>query len=316
MRILPLLAALSLLTACNKGPVVKAPTFTKEGDQVTYAEFQTKLEAAYKASELYDDGMGELPALGDRVEKGSYSSSHIETVKRNKKEVRKEERAGSTSGEQLFDYDNLASKVASNSKETTSTKTEEVSSSSTSTGKSETYYQFGKIDNEDYLLSVNPKTKSYRQYTSVSSDSTPAKTFDRFVRNSISNIQSLFTYYCPSESDAKDYVFANRENLFTLSTSTEKSDSLLQGADKYADYKTSTKIKVQLDISDGKQSLKLSYEVKTETTYTQAYPSYSQNFLKDDIYIEEIKEYYDISFASKKADVKTVEITEEYAYLN
>ena len=123
MRILPLLAALSLLTACNKGPVVKAPTFTKEGDQVTYAEFQTKLEAAYKASELYDDGMGELPALGDRVEKGSYSSSHIETVKRNKKEVRKEERAGSTSGEQLFDYDNLASKVTSNSKETTSTKT-------------------------------------------------------------------------------------------------------------------------------------------------------------------------------------------------
>ena len=316
VRILPLLALVTLLSACNKGPVVKAPTFTKEGEQVTYAEFNTKLEASFKASELYDDGEGELPALGDRVLKGSTSSSNVTIVKRNKKEIRKEESASSISAEQLYDYDNLVSKTTTNTKETSSIKTEEESSSGSSTGKSEVYYQFGRIDNTDYLLSVNSKTKSYRRSYEVSSGSTPAKTFDRYVRNNISSVQSLFSYYLPGESDAKDYIFSNKENLYTFSASTENNDELFkESLVKYATVKRTAKIKVQLDLTDGKQSLKLSYETRTETTYIEPYSSYSESFLKDDISIEENKSYYDVSVAAKKADVKSVDIT-EYAYLD
>ena len=278
LRLIPLLSLATLLSACSLfGGKAKEPKFSKEGDEVTYDEFNTAYQKAYMNSELNDTDS----KLGDRSLKGTASYS--------------------VKGEAQFDYDNLVAKSTSEIKRTSKESSPEGTGSSTQTMKSEEYYQFTKIDGTKYLVEANAKTQVYSPYRSVSSSSDEKDVFDLFVRSNFSSYSYMFGNYVPSsKEEAKDYLFYNNDDvLFTIVYNEDDEEDV-----SYGTIKTKSKIKVQIDLTDGKQAIRISAVNKTETSYSKDYNSY----LDGDVVSEENVTYVDYSISSKDVNVKEVNL--------
>lgn len=298
LRLIPLLSLAALLSACSLfGGKAKEPKFSKEGDEVTYEKFQEQYSKAYMDSELYDTDS----KLGDRSLKGTASYSSTDLHKRGKKEINKEEDSYTVKGEAQFDYDNLVAKSTAEIKRTSKESSPEGTGSSTQTMKSEEYYQFTKIDGTKYLVEANAKTQVYSPYRSVSSSSDEKDVFDLFVRSNFSSYSYMFGNYIPnSKEEAKDYLFYNNDDvLFTIVYNEDDEEDV-----SYGTVKTKSKIKVQIDLTDGKQAIRVSAVNKTETSYSKDYNSY----LDGDVVSEENVTYVDYSISSKDVNVKEVNL--------
>ena len=302
MRYIPMLALSALLTGCNLfGGGMKAPTFAKEGEEVSkYSTFTQQFQEAYQNSEIYDTDA----KLGDRILKSNSSQSSTEVLKRGKKEVRKTESTTIMKGEAQFDYDNLVGKMTSENKSTEKRSDEESSYSSTSTSKQEQYYQF----NNKNLVLANAKTKEYRIY--ASSVSNKDSYFDNVVRSSLSSSIYVFSAYLPSsDSAAKDYLFYNNnDKVFTYSLNKEDEDSK---SSTFYTTVTKTKLKVQIDLTDKKQAVRVSYENKVEYTYKKD----SGSYVDGDVVTEEDKIYVEYTATGKELTVKEVNLN-DYELIN
>lgn len=295
IRYIPIIGLAALLSSCSLFGGVKAPKFDKEGDEVKYEKFIEKLTDAYKDSELNDSDS----KLGDRIVKYSYSSSGTYSLKRGKKEIEKSTETSISKGEQQFDYDSLVSKSTGETKTTEKSTDQEGSSNETVSKKTEEYYQFGKVEKEKYLIEANAKTKTYSGVYPSSDDD---KLFDQLVRQTVSSAASLFSARVPySEEAAKDYTFYNNKDaIFTYSLVDEDEDKV----EKAYKYVTTTKIKVQLDITDKKQAVRYSSEVKTVLTYTDDINGYKE----DDVVTREEKNYAEITCNAKEVKLKEVDL--------
>ena len=314
LKIIPLLSLTVLLSSCGTASG-KAPSFAKEGDEVKYSKFQEDVYKAYKDSELYDDDT----IYGDRLCKMAYYESSVETQKRGKKEISKSESATSATGEAQYDGDNYVAKTTTEMKGTYKSTVPEGEATQNANQKSEIYYQFGKVDSRQYLLSVNNKKKTYYGYTSVVDSKKDV--FNSFIGEEIMSLASPFENYLPdSEADAKEYTFYIKdETLFTYSAAIEKEENAettqynystgTSTSVKYGVKKTKLKVKVQLNLEDKNQSLKVSYEKSVQTTYTKDYNGYAE----DDVVITESKSYIDYSAVAKKVDVKELDLS-DYTY--
>ena len=298
MRYIPVIALAALLSSCSLFGGMKAPSFAKEGDEVEYEEFAEAYMKAGEDSELADTES----KLGDRVLKYTSSSSEVETWKRGKKELSKSEEQTTGKGEAQFDYGNLVAKITGESKYTEKSSDEEQTYSSTRTSKQEQYYQIGKYDGAKYLLLVNAKTKEYRGNMAVGTQD-EEDVFDYSVRSSISSIAYFFRAYMPSSSsEREDYLFYVKDDvLFTYSYDNE---------DDYdsSEYKCTTKLKVkaQIDLTDKKQAVRLSYERKDEMTYTKDTGSYKDG----DVVVIEEKTYAEYTVNAKDVNVKEVDLSD------
>lgn len=296
LRLIPMISLAALLSGCSLfGGKAKAPSFSKEGEEVSYTEFMEKYQKSLDNSELADYDS----KLGDRSLKASASYSESTVLKRGKKEVRKEERSYTIKGESQYDYDNLVAKATSETKSTQKATTQEGNGSTTETYKTEMYYQFTKIDGTKYLVSANAKTNVYSQYRPVMSGTDEDDVFDSYVRSNLSSSSYMFANYIPSsKEEAKDYLFYVNDDLFTIVYNDEDEDNSIK---EYTD-QTKTKIKVQIDLTDKKQAVRIVDEKKRERTYNKDYNGY----LEDDVETYEEVTYADYSVSAK--DVKVNEV--------
>lgn len=301
---IPFIGLVALLSSCSLFGGGKAPKFSKEGDEVKYEKFVELYVKAQEESEFSDT----KSKLGDRTLKGTYYYSTSTSVKRGKKEISKGSSTTNKKEEMQFDYSNLVAKITSEEKETSKSTSPEGSESETDNTKTEKYYQFDKIDGTQYLVSANAKTQVYSKYTAAGEEKD--KTFDYVAREELSSPMSYFTQYLQQymrvEDFEKDTLWYVNDNLFTYVYNKEDKNT----EDKYK-LETNIKLKAQLDLTDGKQAVRLSYEVKAVMTLTDDYGEYKDG----DVATSEQKVYADYSISSKDVNVKEVNL-DDYSLSN
>ena len=300
MRFIPLLALVTVLSSCNGlgGNAAKAPTFAKEGEEVTFSEFKQQLNVATNDSEISDTNS----KLTDRLIKTSSSNTTTRIWNRGKTDLEKNESQTTSKGEASFDTNNLVAKMTAESKGTQKVSDQESTYSETSSSKQD---QFDKIKNVKYLIYANAKTKQYVAQTAVTGTTKDDALFDNLIRDSLSSLLYLFNMYLPSSTtEARDYLFhINNDTLFTFALTNEEEDSRSSGL--YT-LKTRTKIKVQLDLTDKKQAFRYSSESRVEYDYKKAYESYKA----DDVLTEDTKVYAEYTVSSKDVKVNPVDLSD------
>ena len=162
----------------------------------------------------------------------------------------------------------------------------------------------GKIEKEGgtkYLVFANTKTKEYSHYEQVSSVRKQDALFDNLIRSAVSNLFYQFANYVENaSSNSKDYLFYIKDDsLFTLATTKENSVD----AENYKMI-TKTKLKVQLNTEDKKQSFKVSSEINVEYRYTKDY----MNYRKDDVRTVTTINYEDYSVTNKNANLSAIDV--------
>ena len=305
MRFIPLLALTALLSGCNLFGGAKAPNFVDSGDEVTFVQFKEKYLQAARDNELNDFES----KLTDRVFKRSFSSTIVETIKRDKKEISNVTNQMIASGESQFDVNNLTGKAVAEVKSTTKIQDAEEDGSATSTTKYESYAQFEKVSNALYLVNANAKTKEYTTYERVSGTLTKEVIFDNYMRDDLLSIMTPFNDYMPANlKDGSDNLFYNYDDImFTYSKAKESEDNSYAGYNEYNKFI----LKAQLDLTDRKQALRLSYENKIERTYKRNEDGHH----KGDVLTREEKIYYDYTITAKDITVKPVDFSQYVAMI-
>lgn len=305
-KFVPVLAIAALLSACgvNKGISVKAPKFAKEGAEVTYAEFGTKLEAAIDASELADAES----KLGDTVISAKQTQSQVSVLKNGKKELSREEQKVVYEDHYKFDADNLLGESSSSFKvyglqsDVHGEKTQEEK-------EEESYrYQFGEGDESKYLYRYELETKYFYEEASVADGDTQEHLFNICMKEEVYNSISTFFGLMPTtETEASSYKFYVNGNVFTFVDSYDESGNMTDDVSNvYGTYADKGELKVQLDLTNGVQKLKVAMEVTETGKYTAAYGSYGEG---DEVKAE-YKMYMDNSVQSKKVSLKAIDASE------
>ncbi len=297
MKYIPIIALAALLSSCGVFGG-KAPKFENEGEEINkYADFCNRYEDTLLDSEIMDSDV----LFTDRLIKSSVYENQITTVKRGNKELSKTETTSSSKSEGQYDADNYVAKITGEQKQSMKGNNQEGNASYTTSSKIEYYYQFEKEGGTKYLIFANTKTKEYRHYEQVSSVRKQDALFDNLIRSAVSDLFYQFvTYVENASSNSKDYLFYIKDDsLFTLATTKENTVD----AENYKMI-TKTKLKVQLNTEDKKQSFKVSSEINVEYRYTKDYT----NYRKDDVRTVTTINYEEYSVTNKNTNLSAVDV--------
>ena len=299
MKYIPIIALAALLSSCGVFGG-KAPKFENEGEEINkYTDFCNRYEDTLLDSEVMDSDV----LFTDRLIKSSVYENQITTVKRGNKELSKTETTSSSKSEGQYDADNYVAKITGEQKQSMKGNDQEGNASYTTSSKIENYYQFEKEGGTKYLVFANTKTKEYRHYEQVSSVRKQDALFDNLIRSAVSNLFYQFVRYLQdAEINSKDYLFYIKDDsLFTLATTKENTVD----AENYKMI-TKTKLKVQLNTEDKKQSFKVSSEINVEYRYTTDYT----NYRKDDVRTVTTINYEDYSVTNKNTNLSAVDVSD------
>lgn len=302
IKFIPTIALAVILSSCSLFGSGKAPKFDNEGDEVDkYSDFYDRAMQAINRSEIMDSEA----RFTDRTIKTSFYESRVSSVKRDRKEISKSEYTMNVKGESQYDVDNLVGKLTEESKQTSKGNDQEGNGSYTYTAKGEGYYQFEKPNGSKALIYANTKTQQYSIRESVSSSRKQENIFDDLIRSELNNLVNQFYNYIPgSSNDAKDYLFYIKDDsLFTISLTKESSSS-----NENYDVVTKTKLKVQFDVTDKKQSLKVSSEIQNEYTYNSS----ENGHKKYDVQTENNINYREYTVSAKSINVSAIDTSDYY----
>lgn len=296
IKCIPVLALAALLSSCSLFGA-KAPKFADEGEQVDYTDFFNRYNDAYSNSELNDTNV----KLTDRIIKTSNYEMNNSVLKRGNKEISKSEMTTNIKEESQFDVDNFVGKATSESKETMKGNNPEGNGSYSLSSKSENYYQFEKENSYTYLVKANTKTQEYRFVDQVSSSRKKDVVFDEKLRYEIVYFVELFYSYVPKTSfGSEDYLFYIKDdNLFTITLTKDETNN----SSDY-EYTFKRKLKIQLDLTDKKQALRISDETKTEYKYHINYDTYRDG---DVVTTNQIM-YAEYSVNSKNVNLSPIDV--------
>lgn len=300
IKFIPVLALTALLAGCSLFDG-KAPKFADAGEEVEYSYFYDQCMAEIRDSEISDQDV----KLTDRVVK--YSSYYMQknVLKRDNKEISKTENTTSRKSESQYDVDNAVGKITTENKMSYKGNGPEGSGSYSTTEKRENYYQFEKESGIKYLIYANAKTKEYNRQEQVTSSRKQDDIFDDLIRAELVSMVSDFYNYVPSSfGNAKDCLFYIKDNsLFTISKTKEETI-------KNSDYNlvAKTKLKVQINTTDKKQSLKISSEVQNEYVYLKNGSSVREK----DVVTENIVNYVEYTFTGKTVNLSAIDASDYY----
>ena len=300
IKFIPVLALTALLAGCSLFDG-KAPKFADAGEEVEYSYFYDQCMAEIRDSEISDQDV----KLTDRVVK--YSSYYMQknVLKRDNKEISKTENTTSRKSESQYDVDNAVGKITAENKMSYKGNGPEGSGSYSTTEKRENYYQFEKESGIKYLIYANAKTKEYNRQEQVTSSRKQDDIFDDLIRAELVSMVSDFYNYVPSSfGNAKDCLFYIKDNsLFTISKTKEETI-------KNSDYNlvAKTKLKVQINTTDKKQSLKISSEVQNEYVYLKNGSSVREK----DVVTENIVNYVEYIFTGKTVNLSAIDASDYY----
>lgn len=300
-KYIPVLALAALLTSCNLFGG-KAPKFAEEGEQVEYSYFYDRCQQVAFDSELNDTNV----KLTDRILKISNYESSNNVTKRDRKEIDKTESTHNSKSESQYDADNLVAKYTGEDNMSMKSSGPSGNGSFTLKNNSENYFQFEKENGSYYLVIANTKSQEYALYREASSSSSRQATiFDELVRYNILEIFESFRSYVPeSSSDARDYLFYIKDDsIFTMSLTKDETEN-----NEYYEITTKTKLKVQIDITDKKQALRVSSESKIEYIYHINYDGHKAG----DVVTENHINYCDYAVTSKNVNLSAVDVSNYY----
>lgn len=300
IKFIPVLALTALLAGCSLFDG-KAPKFADAGEEVEYSYFYDQCMAEIRDSEITDQDV----KLTDRVVKYSSYFMQKNVLKRDNKEISKSENTTSRKSESQYDVDNAVGKITAENKMSYKGNGPEGSGSYSTTEKRENYYQFEKESGIKYLIYANAKTKEYNRQEQVTSSRKQDDIFDGLIRAELVSMVSDFYNYVPSSSgNAKDCLFYIKDNsLFTISKTKEETI-------KNSDYNlvAKTKLKVQINTTDKKQSLKISSEVQNEYVYLKNGSSVREK----DVVTENIVNYVEYTFTGKTVNLSAIDASDYY----
>ena len=296
-KYIPLFALTALLMSCGLGGA-KAPTFSNEGNEISYMDFKNQLEDARYYSEIYDTEF----KLTDRIVKESYSQTRINTWKRGNKEISREEQQAISSSEIQFDFDNFVMKSVSDSKGTSKSVSPQGEINYNGKESQEVYTQIEEVNGSNCFITANAKLKTYYVSQRITSQYKREEIFDTFIRNSMYELVSLFEVHIPqTKAEASGYLFYNYDDsVFTFSLTDEKESNT------EVTYKSTikSKIKAQIDLTSKKEALRLSIETTEERTYKMN----SYDYAEGDVVTYQNTLYRDVSVNGKDVNLSNINI--------
>ena len=304
LRLIPIILLTTFLVGCaNAG---KAPTFSSEGVEVDYEDFNDQLQVASSESELV---MLTTP-LQDRGSKSYRYASTISSQKRNGKEVYRAESITIEEIDAQYDFDNLVSKEEKQGKMIMKGFDSSNNATYETTSKQTHYRQFETIKFRDTFVNINANSKIY---SSLGQSSDKETLFNSYIISDAQVCLNYFYDYKPASIyDADNYLFyVNDETLFTFEMSQDKNQDLMVGTAKYGTKSIRTNIKCQLDLTDKKQALRVKYEVTTQNNYEKDYiTGENSSYFAGDVVTVEERVYIDYSLTSKKINLNPVDLSD------
>ena len=304
ISLVPFLLIVPLLSSCGLG-MGQAPTFAKEGQEFDYEDFNDLLATASSESEL---NMYTVP-LQDRDAKLNRYTFSNHSRKRNGKEIFKYEEISNSKIEYQFDYDSLVAKETFDYRRTIKNSDSTNLNNAELSQKGTEYYQFAKISGVFNFVEISSDNSTYH---SIRQSNDKDDVFNVFAIETIdSYLREFYSYKPANVYDADGYLFyVNDETLFTFETSRDREEDLRINNVSYGKRVIKNKIKCQLDLTDKKEALRLSYEVNTQETYSKDYYSgLNESIFAGDIQTSEERIYIDFSSTTKKISVNEVDLS-------
>ena len=305
LKLISILGAVALLSACSLGGDVeaRAPKFATMGDTVSYSDIMVTYNRLGQASELYKE-----EKLGDRTLKAYTADVNSLTIKRNNKEIRKEEYKQIISLESSFDYGNLVSKTVTNMTTTQKQSNQKATGSNKYVSKEEQYRQFGVALDQDAFLQVDAKTKEYFTVENITVDADQEAIFDSYLKDSLGGLNSEFI---SNLVDDKNYEYHINDTVLTYLYNIDRSNNYKSNNVTTHNEHTITKFKAQIDLQDGKQAVRISHEQTVETTYYEDY--LPDNAHKGDVNTSKETRYVEYTISNKNVTNRPINI-KDYTY--
>lgn len=305
-KFIPVLAIAALLSACgvNKSASIKAPKFAKQGAEVSYTEFMNKLNEAFDASEINQKDA----KLSDRLITSKQSQTQKEVVKNGKKQVSKQEQVITFESKYQFDYDNCIGKAEDVFKASSASEDAHGDKTTEDSEKETSQLQFGEGEHENQFYEYELENKYYRQVATLAEDETKEHLFGTLIKETIYDSISMAMGILPSsEAEAESYKFYVNGKVFTYTDGYDESGDMKDDDDNvFGTYTAKGDLKVQIDLTDGAQKLKVAMDVTETGKYTAAYANYGEG----DESKTEVKMYVDNSVQSKKVSLKAIDASE------
>lgn len=322
-KIIPVLAVSMLLTACQTGVKVSKPKFAAEGNEVKLADYEKALDEAFKASEWAKEDL----KVGSKELKSSMSSQQVIVKKLNDKEIYKDDEKSVTQSQMQGDADNNVIVTKSTMQGERKVSSKEGKQSQTSSEKSQSTLQVGKVkvgDEEvEGIIQTNDITKQYVLEDAFDETTTKDNWYTQQFASLVSTLTYVFQMYAlpsplSSEEELAKYKFYQNDKIFTTKYVDEKDPSetkaTVEGKEVVVAKSTEkTERTIQLDLTDGKMALRLAIEGNETMEYLENYSSFSE--VKGTVVTEETKNYMEMTLNDKKVSLKAVDLA-KYEYIN
>ena len=273
--IVPTLLISFTLTGCSLvsnllgGGSKSEPKFENKGEQVTALQYSKELSEAVKDSKFYYDSKTHLESLTTNV--SAY------TKQTNKVDDNGTKTEGSTemTGKMVLKY-NANALVANQTTDvsyTMKSKNSYGSQSGTTKIAQDSTIQISKHE----LYTINNKAKTYTE-TSISDTMSDEEVMDQRVGSSLSSVMTV-TIAGYSEKDITYYV---NGKVFTYVIDYSDSEDLTNwNSEKVGRRETTVKMTYQMNLNEGKYSVKSSSKQTRHTEYTKDYNDYSAGAVED-----------------------------------
>ena len=330
LKILPVLAAAMLLSACQMGGVnVSKPKLAKEGSAAEAKDVRKEfLDDEMKPGEAIKDleYFKEDATVTSKEEKQTVSLVMATKETLDKKEISKTEIKQVTSVASQLDVNNKVAKTRSTQKAQTTSKTLYGKSSGSSSSESVGWMQEGTVKKNDKdvegILGLDEKAKTYDLEQEFSEYFKKDEWTKFYVQQTGQSVVQSFYAALPSEllpeEEAKLYSCFKNGNIYTVKYAKEDEKPVelkdLGAEEAYAEKVTKLERTTQLEINGNKLVFKSISEQTVTTTYKLAHSQYGESHQKGAVVVEETKSYNETVLNDSKASLKVQDLS-KYTYI-
>ena len=309
VKILPLVLALPLLVGCGKN--VKAPKFADYGSKLSADDFETEITKV-----LADSSLSKEAALPSMIMKKEYKLHLTQKEVFNKKKTFVYDRYDENKAEAKYDANNATMSASTIDKGTDKSDDALTDFDQTIKYKNTYYYQGAKVEDKEYLVSVDSKHKQYSPEGVIGEGETVASVLDAYVKDTIYNgLLDNISYYAGQYANASDeekkfFSFYQNGNIFTLVYEYHSGNHEFKiGDDVIAMTEENNKIVVQSTFADGDFKSIFYLESTEHIDYKSDYYSGGRYHPKGSVYDKDDRSYTVMTAKNKDVKVKAADLS-------
>lgn len=299
-----------LVAGCASVKVtIKAPSFAKQGKEITQAEYKTNIIAAIKDNEFFKEDKD----LSSKVIRQANCGKSVQKRVRDKKTYYSKEIMTSLNNYLQYDTNNLVAKLEQNAKSTAVVDSDDEESNQSEVTTLSLYAQQGIGDYQNKILEISDKELSFEVINEIGEGENAKTYLDAYAASYyVSVFNSAQLMHFAEATDTRPCHFYQNKNTFTVTYKEVHEEIFKEVVDgKEIDatqYQISREIKAQADLTNGSETVKFS-EKQTLVYLTLAdYPGAK----KGDVLEMEIVNYVDLSAVDKDVKVNKINSLENY----